>query len=160
MFEFRQEYTKCSIKIQMCNETGPISLETGFFYYFSHQPDEWFLITNWHNVSGRHFLTKEPLFEKSQKPTYLEIVLTKKSIIDNNPPKQMVEYEPFLYRINLYSTENRPQWLEHSKLGSNCDVIAIPIRIQKKEQTRLMQKPIILIRFEFWIYLSSLSLED
>lgn len=54
----------------------------------------------------------------------------------------MVEYKPFLYRINLYDTENRPQWLEHPKLGSNCDVIAIPIRIQREEQKLLMQQPI------------------
>ena len=142
MFEFREEYTKCPIQIQICNETGPISIGTGFFYYFSHQPDEWFLITNWHNVSGKNFLTKELLFKKLQKPTHLEIVLTKKSVIATNPPKQTVIYEPFLYRINLYNTENHPQWLEHPKLGSNCDVIAIPIRIQQKEQTWLMQQPI------------------
>ena len=138
----REEYTKCSIQIKICNETAPISLGTGFFYYFSQQPDEWFLITNWHNVSGKNFLTKEPLFKKSKKPMYLEIVLIKKSIKATNLPKQMVIYEPFLYKINLYNTEHYPQWLEHPKWGSNCDVIAIPIRIQKKEQTQLMQQPI------------------
>ena len=141
MFKIRQAYTRCPMKIQICDEAGSASLGTGFFYYFSHQPDEWFFITNWHNVSGKNFLTKEPIFKKLQKPTYLEVVLIKKLAVISHNPKQ-IAYEPFLYRINLYDTEDHPQWLEHPKLGSNCDVVAIPIRIQQKEQEILMQKPI------------------
>ncbi|WP_218187857.1 hypothetical protein, partial [Klebsiella variicola] len=53
-----------SFKIEMCRENADsdeltiLSTATAFFYCFN---EEIYLITNWHNVTGRNSLTGKPL---------------------------------------------------------------------------------------------------
>ena len=54
----RSIYSQCPFELQMHDAQGVISTGSAFFFGID---DEWFLITNWHNVSGKHFLTKKPL---------------------------------------------------------------------------------------------------
>ena len=48
------KYIACPFQIQMCDTQGGIALATAFFYECE---GEIFVITNWHNVTGKHHLT-------------------------------------------------------------------------------------------------------
>ena len=54
----RSTYSQCPFQIQMWDEQGMLATGTAFFYEHG---GGWFLITNWHNFSGRHFLSGQTL---------------------------------------------------------------------------------------------------
>ena len=60
-------YVACPFQIQMCDLQGGFSLGTAFFYECE---DETFIITNWHNVTGKDPLTGAPLHSK-RSPLYI-----------------------------------------------------------------------------------------
>ena len=64
----RNAHSRCPFEIQMYDDHGHISSGTAFFYEIE---DDWYLITNWHNISGKHFLTHEPLSPERRLPTRL-----------------------------------------------------------------------------------------
>ena len=49
----RSSYSQCPFEIQMYDQQGLLSTGTAFYYELL---GEWFLVTNWHNFSGRHLL--------------------------------------------------------------------------------------------------------
>lgn len=110
----RSSYTQSPFQILMYDDNGLISTGTAFLYDYN---DEVFLITNWHNISGKHFLSKEKLGARC--PTYLEA----KFITYINS----TQFTAISHRIEIYE-DYQPVWLEHTTLGSTCDVIAIPIQ--------------------------------
>ena len=63
----RRTYSQCPFEIQIWDGQGMMSTGSGFFYKLN---DSWFLVTNWHVFSGRHFLTKRPLLKSGRFPTY------------------------------------------------------------------------------------------
>lgn len=111
----RSPYSQCPIKIITHDDHGMISSGTAFFYSYG---DEWFLVTNWHNVSGRHFITKEPL-TTSRHPTYITAMISKYE--DGGTYFRLVPL-----RVEIYANYT-PLWFEHPTMGSGCDVVAFPI---------------------------------
>ena len=65
----RSTYSQCPFQIQIWDDHGIISSGSAFFYELD---EDSFLITNWHNVSGRHFLTDKVLSPNGRTPTYLK----------------------------------------------------------------------------------------
>ena len=63
----------------MLDQNGPISSGTAFFV---EQGDDWFVVTNWHIVSGKHFLTKEPVDSQGRCPTRIVAKLSTYDIGD------------------------------------------------------------------------------
>lgn len=116
----RSTYSQCPFQIYMCDDCGVISTGTGFFY--SHT-DEWYLITNWHNFSGRNFLTKESLSERF--PDFIEVKLSSYVVEGQSLPNG--NFTPVSQRIDIYK-DCKPVWFEHPDFGSDCDVIALPIK--------------------------------
>ena len=51
----RSPFSQCPFQIRMCDSAGVIATATGFFYELD---GETFLITNWHNIAGKHFSTR------------------------------------------------------------------------------------------------------
>jgi len=114
-YGIRSRYSQSPFQILIYDQIGLISTGTGFFYEFN---NENYLITNWHNVSGRHFLTKEKLDLKyGRLPTYIEAKLA-------TDCPESYGFTTQSYRIEIYQ-EFKPTWFEHPTLGSNCDLIAI-----------------------------------
>lgn len=111
----RNRLSKSPFELHMWDDCGRIATGSGFFYELNSRR---FLITNWHNVSGRHFLTKEPL--SGRCPTFLKAKLFRASYEDSE------SYVSRATRFEIYA-DGEPLWLEHPEIGSACDVVALPI---------------------------------
>ena len=120
----RSTYSQSPFQIYICDDSGVISTGTAFLYRDS---DESFLVTNWHNVSGKHFLSKEPLSQNpltARFPTHIKAKLSTYVDGDNVPAGS---FTTVAHRINIYDPPtHQPLWYEHPILGSECDVIALP----------------------------------
>ncbi|CAM3482466.1 trypsin-like peptidase domain-containing protein [Pseudoalteromonas maricaloris] len=111
----RSTYSQSPVQILMFDDHGLISTGTAFFYSLN---NEWFLVTNWHNISGKNFITKDPI-SGSRFPTYIKAKISA-YINDTNG------FVPIAQRVEIYK-DYQPAWYQHPILGSDCDVIAIPM---------------------------------
>lgn len=117
----RSTYSQCPFEIQMWDHEGVISTGTAFFYEVN---EEWFLITNWHNLSGRHFLTDKPLSSSGRLPTFIKAKFSQYSRPESGYPADT--FVPVAQRVDIYHNYD-PLWLEHPDLGPFCDVVALPM---------------------------------
>ncbi len=93
------------------NETH-LSDGTGFFWKYG---DEIFVITNWHNVTGRNPDTGKHLSSTAAEPNAVEVqIFSAKGKVFRCPR-----------RIELY-VDDAPVWFEHPILREKVDVVAIP----------------------------------
>lgn len=114
-------YVGCPFQIQMCDQQGGISLGTAFFYEIG--GGETFIITNWHNVTGKHPITGEQL-DNIRTPTYLNAkVAVATSSAPNIEGATMFSFAE--HKIEIESQDGQPSWLEHPEFGSLCDTVAI-----------------------------------
>ena len=112
----------CPFQIQMLDLQGVISLGTAFFY--EHDGED-FIITNWHNVVGKHPHTGEALHNQR-----IPIHLTAKwpAIEGIEDMGEGLLRTHFRAQPILIEDEGQPLWFEHPELGSLCDVVAIPFQ--------------------------------
>ena len=114
-------YIACPFQIQMCDLHGGMSLGTAFFYECDGAT---FVITNWHNVTGKHPLTGSQL-ASNRSPLFIR---AKWPIVDHDAPHpkgaKIVHFQAQKIAIE---DESGPLWFEHPELGSVCDVVAIPV---------------------------------
>ena len=115
----RSTYSQCPFELQMYDEQGIIATGSAFFFEIN---NEWFLITNWHNVSGKHFLDNTALVN-GRFPTRLVAKLS--SYDREDSPKGSFGIVPF--DVSIYQNDE-PLWFEHPELCSRCDVIALPLQ--------------------------------
>lgn len=104
-------------------ETGTI-FSTGSSFLYEYE-EKIFLVTNWHNVTGRNPLTREPLSEEHAGiPDVFISYFRLKS--GNGQAKKEV--------IKLYKDEymTQPKWLIHPTLKERVDVIALEL-VKKDE---------------------------
>lgn len=99
-------------------ETDTIfSTGTGFIYFHD---DRYYIITNWHNATGRNPITNEPLSENHMGiPNVFCFYLRLKN---GNGQSRLV-------KLNLYedSEMTKPKWLVHPIYKSKVDVVAIEL---------------------------------
>ena len=74
------------------------------------------LVTNWHNVSGRHPQTKKPLSPTGAVPDAVRIV--------QNRAGKLGEW---LIKSETLLANGQPRWVEHPKFGDKVDVVALPL---------------------------------
>lgn len=94
-------------------------IATGTAFTFKPNTADWFLVTNWHCVTGRHPETRNPLSDLAD-PTIMKVYFHSKNNIGN--------WE--IITINLFDDEGEKIWNEHPR-GSEIDVVAI--KIEKPE---------------------------
>ena len=117
----KNNYIACPFQIQMCDNQEGIALGTAFFYESEH---ETFLITNWHNVTGKHHLTGEAL-DSIRSPLYLRAKWPVVKEGATHPTgAAIVHFE--VQKVEI-EDDTGPLWFEHPELGSTCDVVAIPV---------------------------------
>ncbi len=94
------------------------STATGFVFTCN---DKYYLITNWHNVTGRNPLTGEPLSEKHAGIPNIFFTYVR---IKNGNGKANLE------KIHLYEDEEmtKPKWFVHPYLKEKIDVVAIELK--------------------------------
>ena len=90
----------------------PIATGTGFVY--SHGSSH-YLVTNLHNVSGRHPETNQPLATSGAIPNELSILHNQKDRLGN----WVMRVEP------LVTTNDEPLWKEHPVHGAKVDCVAL-----------------------------------
>jgi hypothetical protein len=114
----RNRISQAPFQILMYDDQGLISTGTAFLYAFNGKR---FFVTNWHNVSGKDCFTGEFISERRRAPTYLKARFC--TLIE---PTEAGTFTTSSHRVELYDEHRQPSWLEHPKLGSHCDIIAIP----------------------------------
>lgn len=116
----RSTYSQCPFQVRVRGHDGtPLSAASAFFFEVD---DSWFVITNWHVVSGRNFLTREPVARRFVEPFSLTAKLSSYAVGDRGSGTfGIAPHDVALYR------GEEPVWLEHPELGPSCDVVAIPM---------------------------------
>jgi Trypsin-like peptidase domain len=110
-------------KLQVYRRDLLIGQATGFF-------DEWngqyFLITNWHTATGRHFETKEVLNKMGAIPDGVKFRVP----VLGDIGQWMAPTEQLLYLdSDLTDCPVNALWREHPVYGDELDVVALPIVI-------------------------------
>jgi hypothetical protein len=96
---------------------------TGFFSEWNGQ---FFLITNWHVVTGLHHETKKPSHSQGGLPDRAKFrVAVRGDIGQWISPIEHLLYED----SDSNESPERPRWLEHPVYRDRLDVVAIPIQI-------------------------------
>ncbi|MGQ0456129.1 MAG: hypothetical protein ACT4OU_03595 [Hyphomicrobium sp.] len=114
----RSTYSQCPFQILLYNKDTLITTGTAFFYNFE---NDIFLITNWHNVSGRHAFDKTYLKSNYVAPTHMKVKLA--WWFNQADGKFAVQSLDF----SIYKDDGlQPNWYEHPTLGDTCDIVAIP----------------------------------
>jgi hypothetical protein len=114
--------------LHMCFTQTDAVLSSGTGFAFSYD-GAFYLITNWHNVTGRHPATAACLSETLSIPDMVSTMFRKKD-------------QPALgqrHDLPLYADEelSAPLWYEHPVHGRSVDVIALPIPQQIQENCAL-----------------------
>ena len=110
----------CSIYIEMFFNEKKLSSGTAFMYHHKSK-NKFYIITNWHNVTGKNNITKELLDKKNGAvPNKIRVYLHKKDSLGNWINKDIDLYHDI-------STCNDKKWLEHQTFKEQVDVVAIPI---------------------------------
>ena len=117
----RSPYSQCPFEIQMWDDQGMLSTGSGFFYELN---NTWFLVTNWHNLSGKNFLNKRPLMQTRRFPTHIKVKLSSYKIPGILLPEN--SFTTVAQDVAIYE-DNQPLWFDHPTLGSFCDVVALPM---------------------------------
>lgn len=104
-----------------CNDIK-ISTATGFEVQYKNK----YLITNWHVVSGRNFITKECINSECAIPN--KLVITYKKYLSDD------KFEWTKNEINLLDEEEKKLWYEHPIYGNDIDVVAIPLETHSATQ--------------------------
>jgi len=124
-------YTSVPISMINIESRKILSTATGFFY---RNGDTFYLITNWHNITGINPQTKKRLSDAS--PTGLIIPML----------SQKVPYIIWnFFTIPLYDSDNKPLWYIHPLHKEQVDVVAIKL---DKNNSNLMLKAINDINFD------------
>ena len=118
----REAHPKSAFRLEIHDDQGRLSTATGFFLEIDGVT---FIVTNWHVVSGRNFLTKEPLLPTGRLPTHLVgiFVTTSGPMSDGRFVARSLSIP-----IDIYNTDQSPLWLEHPIFGSQCDVVVLPVQ--------------------------------
>jgi len=108
-------YTSIPITMYFDETQQKLASGTGFTY---ERNDKLYLITNWHNVTGLHPITKELIGKHGGIPDVLVLTLMTQE-------KPHIKWENF--PINLYDKDKRADWFVHPEHKELVDVVAIEI---------------------------------
>lgn len=121
----RSNYSQCPAQLRMLDPEGTV-IATGTAFFFAASNGD-YLLTSWHNVSGRNPFDGEPLSASGAFPLSVEANFA--TWISNDEPRQFTTWAT---PIALYDDNHEPLWFEHPALGSRCDVVALQIAPSNK----------------------------
>lgn len=117
----RSTYSQAPFKIVMYDLGGPISSGTAFHYQSG---ESRFLVTNWHNLTGRDRFTNEVIDRVGfRTPLWIEV-----HTATYVPPSPSGLFGIVPHRVEIYRDISGPfDPLWHETPVSICDVVALPL---------------------------------
>ncbi len=109
------QYSVATVPIEMFFGSTKLAIGTGFVWDAS---GEFFLITNWHNVSGRDPFSGQHISKTTAEPDRLRVWWNQKGKLGS---KFAVEHA-------LHDPSGLPLWLVHPQHGNQVDVVALPVQ--------------------------------
>jgi len=117
------QFSLTTVPIELLFNSTPLGNATSFVW--KHTDDRYFLITNWHVVSGRDALTRKYLKAHGGRPNRL--------LARFNLRQRIFEKQPI--DIAIRDENDQPLWLVHPSQGPGVDVVAIPLPFRGNEPT-------------------------
>jgi hypothetical protein len=108
------EYSVAAIPIEMLFNATNLGVGTAFIWV---QDACFFLITNWHNVSGKDPNTGKHLSKTAAAPNKVRVWFNQKGKLGNKISKDIALLDP----------QGKPLWFVHAAHGNKVDVVAVPI---------------------------------
>jgi Trypsin-like peptidase domain len=109
------QYSVAAIPIEMFFNQTWLALATGFVWAQDGEP---FLITNWHNVSGKDPNTGRHVSREAAEPNKLKIWFNQKDNLGSKSPKL----------VSIRDSHDAPLWFVHPRYGSKVDIVALPLQ--------------------------------
>jgi hypothetical protein len=109
------EYSAATTPIDLFFLETKLASGTAFVW----QSDRHYLITNWHNVTGKNPFTGAHLSSHAGEPNNVGVYFNTPG---PSPDRRFVKF-------HLRDSENRPNWFVHPQHGKSVDVVAIPINL-------------------------------
>jgi hypothetical protein len=110
------EYSLATVPLEMFFDDTPLSLGTGFVMAYGGRH---YLMTNWHNFSGKNPKTGKHLSSTLAEPNRLRVHWNVKDDIGSR----------FIQFMPIRDAEGRPLWAVHGKYGNKVDIAALPIEL-------------------------------
>ena len=111
-------FSQAPIYIKLKFESTELAVGTAFFY---RRNSELFLVSNWHNLSGRDPGTKKPLADHGGVPDTVSCYLCL-----NSPFIQLEWCDFALFK------DGAPAWYHHPLLGSGIDIGVLPVWLSEE----------------------------
>lgn len=109
--------------LSMVFQDQPLSTGSCFFWLLDGRT---YLLTNWHNLSGRNPLTNQPMSKTGGLPDRVKFMAYKRTSEPDAHGYFEIEYHPI--EVALYDDDSSSStWLEHPVFGRNVDVAAIDV---------------------------------
>lgn len=128
------EYSVATVPIELMFNSTKLGLGTAFVW---DNAGQYFLITNWHNLSGKDVFSKKYVAPTAAEPTHIVVWWNQKGQLGAK----------FSEVIPVRDNQDMPLWWIHPQHGSNIDVVALPVvshpnaemyPINKMSQTHLL----------------------
>jgi hypothetical protein len=107
-------YSVATVPLEMFFNSTRLSIGTSFIWS---EGSTFYLITNWHNVTGKDPATGRHLSSTCAEPNMLKASLNTKGSLGSK----------FQETIVLRDANGAPNWLIHPQLGNQVDVVALRI---------------------------------
>lgn len=121
----RSTYSQAPFMISMHDRGGLISTGTAFYYLHDGKR---FLVTNWHNFTGRNFFDNKNLDKNARTPMWITAHTAAWCDPSQGDHRQ---FSLLPRKINIYEDPDAqldPLWHEHPNLGATqCDIVAIEV---------------------------------
>lgn len=121
--EIKEKLNWVPFKIEL--RFNQISLGIGTAFFYLHDANS-YLITNWHNVIGRHPETGKIQHEELAVPNKLILQIPVDHAKVNELPDGQSKVGWVSKEMNLYENDV-PVWFEHPEFGRQVDAVAIPV---------------------------------
>lgn len=108
------QYSVATLPLDMRFGQTPLSVGTGFVWQ---QAANFFLITNWHVLTGRDPFTQKHLSTTAAEPDRVNVWWNQKGSLGRK----------FAMELPIRDGSEKPLWLVHPRYGNQVDVVALPV---------------------------------
>lgn len=108
------QFSTAVVPLRLTFNGKVLSSASGFIW---HANGSYFLITNWHNFSGRNPHTDKHLSPNAGEPNSVTVFLFARGKLN----------EKIIIHLPLLNDEGQPLWFIHPEHGKSVDVVSLPI---------------------------------